>query len=104
MQLVLILPLGGFHRFFSGRPRSIFWMRELPGNEKKNVAGRMSRESDCNHPILGGKRDVIPRFVYVDATEWTKKGEISFHDKVTLEQKSFSRFYIIDPLKGRSGR
>ena len=54
--------------------------------------------------FLGGKRDVTPRFVYVDATEWTKKGEISFHDKVTLEQKSFSRFYIIDPLKGRSGR
>jgi len=54
--------------------------------------------------LTGGKRDVTPRFVYVDATEWTKKGEISFHDKVTLEQKSFSRFYIIDPLKGRSGR
>ena len=42
--------------------------------------------------------------VYVDANEWTKKGEITFHDKVTFEQKTFSRFYIIDPNKGRSGR
>ena len=42
--------------------------------------------------------------VYVDANEWIKKGEIAFHESVTFEQKTFSRFYIIDPKKGRSGR
>ena len=42
--------------------------------------------------------------VYVDANEWIKKGEIVFHEHVTFEQKTFSRFYIIDPHKGRSGR
>jgi len=54
--------------------------------------------------LTGGTRDTIPRMVYVDANEWIKKGEIVFHEHVTFEQKTFSRFYIIDPHKGRSGR
>ena len=54
--------------------------------------------------LSGGKKDVIPRMVYVDASEWVKKGEISFSKEVTVQQKTFSRFYIIDPHKGRSGR
>ena len=42
--------------------------------------------------------------VYADASERVKNDEITFSKEVTVQQKTFSRFYIIDPHKGRSGR
>ena len=36
--------------------------------------------------------------------EWKEKGEIHFHKDVTLQQKTFARFHIFDPNKGRTGR
>lgn len=54
--------------------------------------------------LTGGKRDVMPRLVYVDPTEWVKKGEIRFSAKFTYRQRSFCRFFITDPDKGRDGR
>jgi len=53
---------------------------------------------------IGGKIEKLPRLIYVDANSWEKKGEINLHGKIKVHQKSFSRFYIIDPSKGRDGR
>ena len=53
---------------------------------------------------LGGKREKLPRLIYIDANSWEKKGEINLHGKIKVHQKSFSRFYIVDPSKGRDGR
>lgn len=54
--------------------------------------------------LTGGKIEKLPRLIYVDANSWEKKGEINLHGKIKVHQKSFSRFYIIDPSKGRDGR